>query len=187
MKKLNEINTIINDCKANKNGAYEFLYKKHYRVLYGIALRYCRTTFEAEDVLQESFIKIFHNIHTYKHEGSFEGWLKRIVQLTAINHYKSNIKYNLNSDFTIDEYKLQDESFEMLFDTLETKEILIILNSMPEGYKIIINLFCIDGYTHKEIAETLNISVGTSKSQLFKAKAYLKRTIETQLKTQIYA
>ena len=125
---MDEIITIINNCKANKNGAYEFLYKKYYRVLYGIALRYCRTTFEAEDVLQESFIKIFNNIHTYKHQGSFEGWLKRIVQLTAINHYKINIKYNLNSDLTNDEYKLQDDSFETLFDTLETKEILIILN-----------------------------------------------------------
>jgi len=183
---LTELEQIIKDCKANKPGAYEFLYKKYYRILYGIALRYCRTTFEAEDILQEAFIKIFNNIQSYNNQGSFEGWIKRIVQYTAINHYRSNLKFNQNSDFANEEYDIQDGSFDALFDALETKEIIILLNKMPEGYRMIINLYCIDGYTHKEISEILNISVGTSKSQLFKAKDYLKREVESQLKTPIH-
>lgn len=183
---MTELEVIIDNCKANKNGAFEFLYRKYYRVLYGIALRYCRTTFEAEDILQEAFIKIFKNIHSYNMQGSFEGWIKRIVQNTAINHYRNNLKFNLNSDITNEEYELNDESFDSLFNALETKEIIKLLNEMPEGYRMIINLYCIDGYSHKEIAELLKISIGTSKSQLFKAKDYLKKEIETRFKTSIH-
>lgn len=183
---MTELDVIINDCKANKNSAFEFLYKKYYRVLYSIALRYSRTTFEAEDILQEAFIKIFKNIQSFNNEGSFEGWIKRILKNTAINHYKSNIKFNLNSDLANEEYELNDGSFEALFNAFETKEIISLLNHMPAGYRIIINLYCIDGYSHKEIGEILNITVGTSKSQLFKAKNYLKKEIETQYKTSIH-
>lgn len=181
---MTELEGIINDCKANKNSAFEFLYKKYYRVLYGIALRYCRTTFEADDILQESFIKIFKNIGSYKMDGSFEGWIKRIVQNTAINNYRSNLKLNLNVDISTNDYDVGDDSLNNIFESFETKEIIHLLNQLPEGYRVIINLFCIDGYTHKEIAEMLDISVGTSKSQLFKAKGYLKKSIETKLNVQ---
>lgn len=183
---MEELEKIINDCKANKSSAYEYLYKKYYRILYGIALRYSRTTFEAEDILQESFIKIFKNIQSFNMQGSFEGWIKRIVQNTAINHYRANIKFSLNSDITDGEYELNDGSFDSLFEAIETKEIIKLLNKMPEGYRLIINLYCIDGYSHKEIAEILNINIGTSKSQLFKAKDYLKKTIETQFKINVH-
>ncbi len=180
-----ELSDLIENCKKNDEKSYEILYKKYYRVLYGIALRYSRTTFEAEDILQEAFIKIFKNISSFTMQGSFEGWIKRIVQNTAINHYKSNIKFNLNSDITSGEYEINDGSFDSLFNAIETKEIITLLNEMPEGYRMIINLYCIDGYSHKEIAEILTISIGTSKSQLFKAKGYLKKTIESQFKITI--
>lgn len=183
---MEELEKIIQDCKANKNEAFELLYKKYYRVLYGISLRYSRTTFEAEDIIQEAFIKIFKNIQSFNYQGSFEGWIKRIVQHTAINHYRSNLKFYQNSEYGEQEYSIEDGSFDSLFDVFETKEIIKLLNQLPEGYRMVINLFCIDGYSHKEIAELLNISVGTSKSQLFKAKDYLKQTIETHYKTQIH-
>ncbi len=181
---MTELETIINDCKANKQSAFELLYKKYYRVLYGIALRYCRTTFEADDILQDSFIKIFKNIGSYKMDGSFEGWIKRIVQNTAINNYRSNLKLNLNVDISMNEYDVSDDSLNNIFESFETKEVIHLLNQLPEGYRVIINLFCIDGYTHKEIAEMLDIAIGTSKSQLFKAKEYLKKSIETKLNVQ---
>lgn len=183
---MTDLNNIISECQVGNKQAYELLYKKYYRILYGIAIRYCRTPFEADDILQESFIKIFENIKKYTPNGSFEGWMKRIVQNTAINHYRSNLKFNLNSDITNEEYDLDDGSFESIFDTIETKEIITLLNQLPEGYRMVINLYCIDGHSHKEIAEILNITVGTSKSQLFKAKEYLKKTIRTQLKMQIH-
>lgn len=181
-----ELSDLIEKCKKNDKQSYEILYKKYYRVLYGIALRYSRTTFEAEDIIQESFIKIFKSIQSFNNQGSFEGWIKRIVQHTAINHYRSNLKFYQNSDYGEQEHSIDDGSFYSIFDALETKEIIKLLNQMPEGYRMVINLFCIDGYSHKEIAEFLNISVGTSKSQLFKAKEHLKQIIETQYKTQIH-
>lgn len=180
-EKLTDLQDLISNCKAGNQKAYEILYKKYYRVLFGIALRYSRTTFEAEDILQESFIKIFKKIDTYKPDGSFEGWIKRIVQNTAINNYRSNLKFNSNIDIAIPENDIHDESINNVFDSLETKEILQLLNQLPEGYRVVINLFCIDGYSHKEIADMLNISIGTSKSQLFKAKEYLKQSIITKL------
>lgn len=177
-----DLKKLIEQCKANNQKAFETLYKKYYRVLLGIALRYSRTTFEAEDILQDSFIKVFHSIRLYQNEGSFEGWLKRIVQNTAINHYRQNIKFNLHLEISSDDNTLSDDGFNSVFESFNTKDIVLLLNKLPEGYRIIINLYCIDGYQHKEISEMLNISIGTSKSQLFKAKNYLKNLIELEYK-----
>ncbi|MFO0477880.1 MAG: RNA polymerase sigma factor [Bacteroidota bacterium] len=171
---------IIEQCQAKNEKGFEALYKKYYRVLHSIAIRYCRTSFEADDVLQDAFIKIFHNIDSYSPEGSFEGWLKRIVQNTAINNYKSNLKYNLHVPVLESEDIKDNENIDSIFGDFEAKDILLLLNKLPDGYRIIINLFCLDGFTHKEIAKQLNITEGTSKSQLFKAKAYLKRLVDTE-------
>lgn len=153
--------------------------------MYGIAMRYSKSQAEAEDILQDSFIKIVNSIGAYQSEGSFEGWLKRIVQNTAINSYRSQLKFNLYVDLSEQELLLSDESPEAIFESLEAKEIILLFNRMPEGYRLILNLYCIDGYSHKEIARMMNISEGTSKSQLFKAKKYLKSLLETQSKQKI--
>lgn len=155
--------------------AFEQLYKTYYRVLLGIALRYSRGREEAEDILQDAFIKIFNNLDSFSGSGSFEGWMKRIVQNTAINHYRGTMKFDLH--ITIDAYhEVAEETFSD-FEWMDAKQILALLNKLPEGYRMIINLYYIDGYKHREIAELLGISEGASKSQLFKAKAYLKKLI----------
>jgi RNA polymerase sigma factor (sigma-70 family) len=161
---------ILKGCKAGDHKAFEELYKTWYRVLLGVAMRYARNRQEAEDILQDAFIKVFHSIGSYRGEGSFEGWLKRVVRNTAINHYRSRIKFDLYIDFAGQEESLNDGS--------DTKDVISLLNKLPEGYRMVINLYFIDGCTHKEIAELLNISTGTSKSQLFKAKQYLKELLE---------
>jgi len=180
-----ELKDIIERCKGNDHKAFEIVYKKYYRVLLGIALRYTGRVTEAEDVLQDSFIKIFRSINSYDYKGSFEGWIKRIVQNTAINSYKSNLKFNLYIDLSEREEKLSDDSMDSNLGSMETKEILVILNALPEGYRLVINLYFIDGYSHKEIAEMLKVSVGTSKSQLFKAKNYLRNLIEINSQKEI--
>lgn len=177
------LNDIIKGCKGKDEKAFEILYKKYYRILLGIALRYSRDTAEAEDILQDSFIKIFNSIESFNTKGSFEGWMKRIVQNTAINSYKSNLKFDLHVAIT-DEIDVGDDSFTSGFESFSNKEILILLNQLPEGYRVVINLFFIDGYSHQEISELLNISIGTSKSQLFKAKAYLKNLLKVYHKQQ---
>ena len=180
-----EIEELIKSCQNNDAKAYEVLYKKYYRVLYGITLRYCRTSAEAEDVLQDSFIKIFQNITSYKNEGSFEGWLKHIVRNTSINYYRSQVKFNQTVSLSSENYDIGNDSFNDILDSFSTNEILKQLNNLPEGYRLVVNLYCIDGYTHKEIGEMLNISAGTSKSQLFKAREYLKKAIEPKEKILI--
>lgn len=173
-----DLNKLVERCKANDHKAFEVLYKQYYRVLLGIAMRYTGSLHEAEDVLQDAFIKIFHSIGSYNASGSFEGWIRRIVQNTAINSYRRHLKYDLYIDVSDQEDKLGDDSFDALFDAFETKELIGLLNSMPEGYRLVVNLYYIDGYSHKEIADLLGITTGTSKSQLFKAKNYLKNLIE---------
>lgn len=176
---------LIKRCKAGESGGFEQLYKTYYRVLYGIALRYSNSTAEAQDILQDSFIKVFNSIGHYQGDGSFEGWLKRIVQNTAINSYRSRLKFELYVDISGQELLQSDDGPAALFESLEAREIVQLLNRMPEGYRLILNLYCIDGYSHKEIAQMLTISEGTSKSQLFKAKNHLKSLIENQSKQKI--
>lgn len=180
-----DLTELIKQCKAGEPAGFEVLYKTYYRVLYGIAMRYSKSTAEAEDILQDSFIKVFNSIQAYQAEGSFEGWLKRIVQNTAINSYRSQLKFNLYVDLSEQELQLSDDSSEAIFESLEAREIILLLNRMPEGYRLILNLYCIDGYSHKEIAQMMTISEGTSKSQLFKAKKYLKSLLETHSKQKI--
>ena len=175
-----ELEGIIEQCKANDHRAFEVVYKKYYRILFGIALRYAGNRTEAEDILQDSFIKIFHSVNSFKGKGSFEGWMKRIVQNTAINNYRSNLKFELHIEVSDIENKMVDNSFSLIFEVFDEKNTIALLNTLPQGYRLVLNLYFIDGYTHKEIAEMLNISIGTSKSQLFKAKNYLKNLIQTQ-------
>lgn len=174
-----ELDEILAGCRANEHRSFERLFKRYYRVLLGIALRYCRNREEAEDTLQDAFIRIFQNIHSYKGDGSFDGWMKRIVQFTAINHYKSNLKANLHVEISETEEALSDKSVESFFCEFETTEIITLLQQLPEGYRMAINLYFIDGYSHKEIAEMMGSSVSTSKSQLYKAKNYLRHLLST--------
>jgi RNA polymerase sigma factor (sigma-70 family) len=180
-----ELEHIISGCKAGDHSAFETLYKTYYRLLLGVALRYTRTRPEAEDILQDAFIKIFQSVSSYKNTGSFEGWMRRVVQNTAINYYRSSMRFHLYVDVSEKEDSLNDDSMEAILSALDAKDILTILNRMPEGYRMVINLFYIDGYSHREISEMLNISQGTSKSQLFKAKQYLKELLENDYKQNI--
>ncbi|MBA3680564.1 MAG: sigma-70 family RNA polymerase sigma factor [Bacteroidetes bacterium] len=174
---------ILKGCKAKEQKAFEMLYKKYYRILLGIALRYSRNTAEAEDILQDSFIKIFNSIDSFNSKGSFEGWMKRIVQNTAINSYRSNLKFDLHVAIT-DHTEVSDDSLNSVFETFTNNEIISLFNQLPEGYRLVLNLFYIDGYSHPEISEMLNISIGTSKSQLFKAKNYLKNLLKIHHKQE---
>jgi RNA polymerase sigma factor (sigma-70 family) len=173
-----DLHQIVQGCKAGSHKAYEMLYKRFYRVLFVIALRYAASREEAEDILQDAFVKVFHNIRNYNESGSFEGWIKRIVQNTAINYYRARLKFQHNDEGT----EQSDDSFEKIMSGLDAKNILGLLNRLPEGYRLIINLYAIDGYSHAEIATMLGISAGTSKSQLFKAKRQLRELLANDFK-----
>jgi RNA polymerase sigma factor (sigma-70 family) len=169
---------IINGCLKNEPSAQERLYSLYSRRMMAVCLRYTHSRFEAEDIFHEAFVKVFANIHSWK-GGSFEGWMRRIFVNTAINHYHQNRKYFDHVDSSHAETMLS--SNDNVIGEMSTQELMAIVNAMPDGYKLIFNLYVVEGYNHGEIAEMLNIAEGSSKSQLSKAKGYLKKLIEDRL------
>ena len=149
--------------------------------MYGVCLRYVANTDDANDILQEGFIKVYKNLDKFRREGSFEGWVRRIFVNTAIEQFRKKVKlYNVDE---VQENTLEDKELTAL-DLLATKDIINIVNELSPGYKAVFKLHVIEGFSHKEIAEVLGITEGTSKSQLARAKGVLKKIIETKLKIQ---
>lgn len=171
--------TLIEEYKKGSIAAFETLYKKYASKMKWVAFRYVNDSSLAEDILQEAFVKVFKKIETYTNTGSFEGWLRRTVVNTAINHYNSIKKENERmAEFGASaENENSSENIEEE-DNYTLQELMDAVNMLPEGYKVVFNLYAIDQYSHKEIAEALNISEGTSKSQLFKARSFLKKILK---------
>jgi len=139
-------------------------------------MRYTKNRFEAEDVLQEGLVKIFKNIDMYSMEKSFEGWIRRIMINTAITYYRRNKKHAYQEDITDVAYSKYDVDY--MGDADFTKEELMnTINALPNGYRMVFNLYVIEGYKHKEIAEMLGVDINTSKSQLSRAKKYLQQEL----------
>jgi RNA polymerase sigma factor (sigma-70 family) len=173
---LTDIKEIIEGCLAGDRRDQELLYRRHSGKLYGVCLHYSGNDEEARDILQEGFIKIFENLHNYKHEGSFEGWIRRIVVNTALEKFRS--RHNL---FRVDDIDMIHEP-EADPDTedysgLQAGDLLFIIRALPPKYRMVFNLFAIEGYSHREIGEMLNISEGTSKSNLSRARNILQRRV----------
>lgn len=168
---------IIEGCARHNRKAQQVLYNQYSRLLLGICLRYSADKAEAEDILQESFLKIFFNIKDFSGTGSFTGWLRKVTVNTAITHYHKNLKYRYHVE--IEEYVSVETgvaSFEEDFFTSE--ELYKVLNSLPTGYRMVFNLYAIEGYKHKEIAEIMGIDTNTSKSQYSRAKAVIRDKLE---------
>ena len=173
---MQDLDKIIEGCKKGQRSFQKLLYDKYAPVLMGICMRYAYSTDEAEDVLQDSFVKIFKEISKFEKKGSFEGWLKRIVINTAITNYRKNQKrYNQQE---IDSYNQQFHSTSMYETDYTHEELLKIIQELPDGYRIVFNLYAIEGYKHKEIAEILGIDVTTSKSQYSRAKKAIRKKME---------
>ena len=169
---------LIQGCLNGNRQMQEFLYKKFSPKMYGVCLRYAGNTEDANDILQEGFIKIFNNIGKFRSEGSFEGWIRRIFVNTSIEHFRKKVKlYNVTE---VQENTIEDKELDAL-DLLDAKDIISIVNELSPGYKAVFNMHIIEGYSHKEIAGILGITEGTSKSQLARAKGVLKKMVEIRL------
>jgi len=168
---------LIEKCLANNRKAqYEF-YHRYAPKLYGVCLRYARTVIDAEDILQEGFIKVFKFLKDYRGEGSFDGWLRKIMVTTAMNFYKKKNLFARDIEpETVREVLRTDHE---ILSAMSHKELLTFIHELPEGYRMVFNLNTIEGYSHKEIGEIMNISVNTSKSQLSRAKSSLRKRIDT--------
>lgn len=169
-----KIKELIKRCKNNERNAQELLYRRYKDAFFILSLKYCRSRDDAHDNLHDAFVTIFQSIDRFKGTGSFEGWMKRIVINKAITKYKDKTKLNvlLNEDIT------KDISIEeTTLDGIELTKILELIQELPDRYRLVFNLYEMDGYTHQEIANLLGISTGTSKSNLHRAKMILKTQI----------
>jgi RNA polymerase sigma-70 factor (ECF subfamily) len=164
-KQLDE--KILNGCLKKEVKAQELFYRHFSSSMYGVCLRYSNTKEDAKDILQDGFVKVFTKLDQYTGKGSLEGWMKRIFINTALEHYRVNKNHMEQSDVN-EAFDLEHNAFTM--EKITQKEILSVMNQMAPGYRTILNLFAIEGYAHAEIAEMLDISEGTSKSQLFRAR-----------------
>lgn len=168
---------IIKGCSNGERRYQELLYRTYSSRMYAVCLRYFRNREDAKDCLQEGFIKVFNSIKTYKGEGSFEGWIRKIMVNTAINIYRTTLNQNVSRD--LDEVSNFISVSNIQKDNLSSEYLLKLIQELPEGYRQVFNLYAIEGYSHKEISNMLEISEGTSKSQLSRARSMLQQKIET--------
>ncbi len=165
-----DLQKLIIKCKKNDRNAQTALYSACKKQVMGICLRYSTTQVEAEDNFQEVFIKIFHDIISLKDPQAYWAWMKKLTVRSCIDKKRKRI---IVADTDFNDLIMGNNEYEKIFDRLETEEIIQLINQLPEGYKTVFNLYEIEGYSHKEIASLLDISEGTSKSQLSKAKSAL--------------
>ncbi|MCF8361635.1 MAG: sigma-70 family RNA polymerase sigma factor [Prolixibacteraceae bacterium] len=182
---MEDLERIIKDCKAGNNKAQATLYRLFAPKLFGVSMRYSRDRTEAEDILHEAFVRIFEKIEQYNGSGHFEGWMRRIVVNIALEHYRKKQRLQIVDDVTF--YDNQERS-SMNLETLNEQHLLNLIQELSPQYKIVFNLYAIDGYSHKEIAEKLGISEGSSKSNLARARKTLqKKLYETGYLEKKYA
>jgi RNA polymerase sigma factor (sigma-70 family) len=171
---------LIERCLENDPKAQEFLYKRFSRRMYGVCMRFARNTMEADDILQEGFIKVFTFLKDFRQEGSLEGWVRRTIVNTAINYYNS--KQNEWNETSIDKADSYQSVNEDILEKISTADLLHLIQELPEGYRMVFNLYIIEGYNHQEIAEMLHISENTSKSQLSRARIALQERLKQRKK-----
>ena len=166
---------LLAKCLEKNRKAQNELYMKYAPKLFGTCLRYAKNNTDAEDILQEGFIKIFKYLKDFRNEGHFEGWMRKIMVTTALNFYKR--KSLLNKEVDPDFVNAPSMSVPDVISLLSSEELLSMIQELPDGYRMVFNLNTIEGYSHKEIGKIMNISVNTSKSQLSRARNSLQNKI----------
>jgi len=165
---------VIEGCKRGDRHSQKLLYDRFSGKMFALCSRYVKDKMEAEDVLVKAFTKILDRINQYKNEGSFEGWVRRVMVNESLSYLRRNKSMYVETDIDAADKEL---NFEKLESELEAQDLLKLIAELPSGYRIVFNMYAIDGYSHKEIGEELGINESTSKSQLSRARALLQRRL----------
>lgn len=168
--------SLVDGCAKGKPSAQRELYERFSRKMFGVCLRYAKNEEEAQDILQDGFVKVFQKIEYFKKEGSLEGWIRRIMVNTALDQIRKNKKEQMN--VAMDKVDFMVTKNEFILENLMAEDLLKMLNELPIGYRTVFNLFAIEGYSHKEIAEQLGVTENTSKSQYSRARKTLQSMLE---------
>ncbi len=168
---------LIQACINEEQHAQKYLYELYSPKMYFVCLRYARHELEAQDMLQDGFVKVFDKIGSFRFNGSFEGWIRRIIVNTSLNHCRKR-------SFTQEQIGIEDYQDKVVdskaISRLGEKELLELIQQMPDGYKMVFNLYVIEGYSHKEIGEMLEVTESTSRSQLAKSRKWMQNELEKQ-------
>ena len=169
------IEDLVKRCKAGERKAQELLYKQYAAKMLGVCMRYATDRMEAEDMLQNGYVRVFQKIKDYRGDGPFEGWMRRIMVHSSIEYYRKHHKMMQMVD--MDEIAAEQSVNPSVLATLDAKDLMALIQQLAPGYRIVFNLYAIEGYSHREIAKIVGISEGASKSQLCRARIILKDKI----------
>lgn len=181
-----QLNKVIEGCANGDRKCQQIIYQKLYEKMYSICIRYSKDKDDALDILQDGFIKVFTNIKLFGSLGSFEGWVRKIIVNTAIDFYRKKKQSVVYSNTTYVETNAEDlteeDENDAEYSNITSEEIMEAVQKLPPAYRTVFNMFVMDGFSHKEIAEQLGIAEGTSKSNLAKAKINLKKSLASKIK-----
>lgn len=165
---------LIKGCQRRDRTAQQQLFDLYSSKMYGICYRYVRGSAEAEDIMITAFTRIFEKINQFKGEGSFEGWIRRIMVNESLTWLRKSRTMYIETDLEQADY---EPDYDRISDHLEAEDLLAMIGQLPAGYRIVFNMYAVDGYSHKEIANHLGISENTSKSQLSRARVHLQKML----------
>ena len=177
---LEQSTQLIQGCIDGNRHSQSQLYDLFVPKMFAVCLRYCKNREEAEEIVQEGFVQVFKSIKKFRNEGSFEGWIRKIMVYCAIQHYRSKSK--MYPVINIETANVEEVGNENIIAQLGKKELLKMVQALPPAYRMVFNLYVFEGLKHREIAEHLGISEGTSKSNFFDAKVILQRAVTNSLK-----
>lgn len=178
---------LIKKCIEWDSTAQNRLYEKFASKMFAVCFRYSRNKEEAEDILHEGFMKVFENIHKFRSEGSLEGWVRKIMYHTAIQKFRSRKEVENTVSIDHNQLNLSHHSSSDILSQIGVKELIKMIQNLPPKYQIVFNLYVFEGLKHREIAEKLGVTEGTSKSNLSDARAILQREINKSLQTPMTA
>lgn len=182
---MEELEILITDCKAGKREAQSRLYQLYAPTLFGVCLRYSRDRTEAEDTLHEGFVLIFNKVDQFAFKGSFEGWMKKIMVNLSLEKCRSRFKMQSVEDISVYDSQLADAD---VYADMNAAKLLELIQNLPPQYRLVFNMYAIDGYSHKEISQALGIAEGTSKSNLARARKILQdKVVEMGYIGSVYA